>query len=151
MDGVLKLATVLPLTVRTIHQHLAPPPPTRGKGQNLNRIPNPLPRQKILAIRRRRPPRLQRRNAVAVQRRTETGEESIVPQAREADGRRRRRTEGGAQGGRAPERGRGGHSPLQKALSAIPQIRLAERDCGPGPKTGGDLGKYVILLLLSTV
>lgn len=82
-----------------------------------------------------------------------------MPQAREAGRKKRRRTEIRVPGGQGPERV-GGHPQPQKALSPIPPIGLAERDIGPGhdpghdPKTGGDLGKYVILFpifLVSTV
>lgn len=156
---MLELPVDLPPTVRIIiRQHPALLPPRASKRQKLHWIPNPVPspHHEIWAIRRKLS-KLQRSNALAIQRQrqTEAGEETIMHQAREAGRMKRRRTEKGVQGGQGPERG-GGHAHPQKALSPIPLIGLTERDSDPGhdPKTGSNLGKSIILcpiFLVSTI
>lgn len=88
---------------------------------------------------RRKPPKPQRSNVLAVQRQTEAGEETVMG-AREG-GRQKRRTEEGIPDSQGPERG-GGHIQPQNALSPIPLTGLGGRDSGliHDPKTEGDPG-----------
>lgn len=140
-----ELATVLPLTVGRIHQHPALGS-TRGKKQEtLNRNPH----QETWAV-QRKAPKLQRSEAVAAQRRTEAGEETIMPLVREAGRKKRRRTEEGVPGGQGLERG-GGHAPPHRAPSPLPLTGLAVKDGDPvpDPKTGGDPDPFRALVVES--